>query len=70
MLRPRPLGRAGVISWRFFGEQRQERSGELGGGGGGGSPLSTLAVLVWNRVCFSKELRERMNVFIVSIPNE
>ena len=25
---------------------------------------------VWNRVGFSKELRERMNVFIVSIPNE
>ena len=23
---------------------------------------------VWNRVWFSKELRERMNVFIVSIP--
>ena len=29
------MGREGVISSRFFGEQRQERSGELGVGGGG-----------------------------------
>ena len=30
----------------------------------------TLPILVWNRVWFSRELRECMNVFIVSIPNE
>ena len=29
----------------------------------------TLPVLAWNRVWFSRELRECMNVFIVSIPN-
>ena len=28
------------------------------------------AVLVWKEVWFSRELRERKNVFIVSIPNE
>ena len=28
------------------------------------------AILVWNRFWFSRELRECMNVFIVSIPNE
>ena len=27
----------------------------------------TLPILVWNQVCFSRELRECMNVFIVSI---
>ena len=33
---------------------------------------STLPILVWSRVWFSRKLRERtcMNVFIVSIPNE
>ena len=30
----------------------------------------TLPILVWKRVWFSRELRECMNVFIVSIPNE
>ena len=30
----------------------------------------TLPILVWNRVWFSSVLSERMNVFIVSIPNE
>ena len=30
----------------------------------------TLLILVWNRVWFSRELWECMNVFIVSIPNE
>ena len=30
----------------------------------------TLAILVWNRVWFSRELRECMNVFIVSIRSE
>ena len=30
----------------------------------------TLSILVWNRVWFSREQRECMNVFIVSIPNE
>ena len=29
-----------------------------------------LPILIWNRVWFSRELRECMNVFIVSIPNE
>ena len=29
----------------------------------------TLPILVWNRVWFSRELQQRMNVFIVSIPN-
>ena len=29
-----------------------------------------LPILVWNRVWFTKELRECLNVFIVSIPNE
>ena len=54
----------------FFRRAKTRTLGGVGGWGGGGSPLSTLAVLVWNRVWFSKELRERMNVFIVSIPNE
>ena len=31
---------------------------------------SVLFILVWNRVWFSRELRECTNVFIVSIPNE
>ena len=30
----------------------------------------TLPTLVWNRVWFSRELRKRMNVFIVPSPNE
>ena len=30
----------------------------------------SLPILAWNRVWFSKELRECMNVFVVSIPNE
>ena len=30
----------------------------------------TWPILVWNWVWFSRELRECMNVFIVSIPNE
>ena len=30
----------------------------------------TLPILVWNRVWFLRELRECMNVFIISIPNE
>ena len=30
----------------------------------------TLPILAWNRVWFSRELRERMKLFIVSIPNE
>ena len=30
----------------------------------------TLPILVWNRLWFSRELRECMNVFIVLIPNE
>ena len=30
----------------------------------------TLVILVWNRVWFSRELRERMNVVIVLVPNE
>ena len=30
----------------------------------------TLPILVWNRVWFSRELRQCMNVFILSIPNE
>ena len=30
----------------------------------------TLPILLWNRVWFSRELRDCMNVFIVSIPNE
>ena len=30
----------------------------------------TLPILGWNRVCFSKELLECMNVVIVSIPNK
>ena len=30
----------------------------------------TLPILVWNRVWFSRELRKRINMFIVSIPNE
>ena len=30
----------------------------------------TWPILVWNWVWFSRELRESMNVFIVSIPNE
>ena len=29
-----------------------------------------LPILIWNRDWFSRELRECMNVFIVSIPNE
>ena len=29
-----------------------------------------LPILVWNRVWFSRELRERVNLVIVSIPNE
>ena len=29
-----------------------------------------IAILVWNRVWFSGELRECMKVFIISIPNE
>ena len=32
--------------------------------------VNTLPILVWNRVWFSRELRECMKVFIVSIPNE
>ena len=32
--------------------------------------VNTLLILVWNRVWFSGELRENMNAFIVSIPNE
>ena len=31
--------------------------------------LYTLPILVWNRVRFSRELRDCMNVFILSIPN-
>ena len=31
---------------------------------------NTLLTLVWNRVGFSRELREYMNVFITLIPNE
>ena len=31
---------------------------------------NTLPILVWNRVWLSRELRECMNEFIVSIPNE
>ena len=52
-------------------------------GGGGGTPLYKpyrcvlpqpvvvffSAFLVWKRVRFSRELRERMNVVIVSVPN-
>ena len=30
----------------------------------------TLLILVWNRVCFSRELCECTSAFIVSIPNE
>ena len=30
----------------------------------------TLPILVWKRVWFSRELRQRMSVFVVSIPNE
>ena len=30
----------------------------------------TLPILVWGRVWFSRELRQIINVFIVSIPNE
>ena len=30
----------------------------------------TLPILVWNRVLFSRELPECMNIFIVSIPND
>ena len=30
----------------------------------------TLPILVWNRILFSRELRECMNIFIVSIPND
>ena len=30
----------------------------------------TLPILVWNRVWFSGELRECVNVFIIAIPNE
>ena len=29
-----------------------------------------MLILVWNQVWFSRELRECMNIFIVSIPNE
>ena len=32
--------------------------------------IYTLPILVWKRVWFLRELRERLNVFIVSIPNE
>ena len=32
--------------------------------------IFTLPIFVWKRVWFSRELRECMNVFIVSIPNE
>ena len=32
--------------------------------------LYTLPIVVWNRVLFSRELRECMNVVFVSIPNE
>ena len=32
--------------------------------------VNTWHILVWNRVWFSSELRERMNLFIVSVPNE
>ena len=32
--------------------------------------MYTLPILVWNRVWVPRELRECMNVFIVSIPNE
>ena len=35
-----------------------------------GLRVFTLPILVWNRVWFLRELRECMNVFIVSIPNE
>ena len=30
----------------------------------------TLSILVWNRVWFSGELRQRVNVFTASIPNK
>ena len=30
----------------------------------------TLPILGWNRVLFSRELPECMNIFIVSIPND
>ena len=30
----------------------------------------TLPILVWNRVWISRELRKRINIFIVSISNE
>ena len=30
----------------------------------------TLHIFVWNRVLFSRELPECMNIFIVSIPND
>ena len=29
-----------------------------------------MLILIWNQVWFSRELRECMNIFIVSIPNE
>ena len=29
----------------------------------------TLAILVWNWIWFSRELRECINVFIMSVPN-
>ena len=32
--------------------------------------LRLLLILVWNRVCFSREQRACMSVFIVSILNE
>ena len=32
--------------------------------------VQTLLILVWSRVWFSRELRERRNLFTVSIPNE
>ena len=56
--------------------------GDAESAGGGGSPLykpyryvplqraGFCAVLVWNRVWLSRELRVCPNVFIVSIPNE
>ena len=33
-------------------------------------PVQTLPILVWSRVGFSRQLQERMNVFIVLVPNE